>query len=299
MRLVSQSKSGISHVDGSMEIYGGRVHRAKLSTPTGRAGACSTHHKIIWRGQSLAVRRERRARCCGPFDQRRVVRFMAIFNMAALRASRRETSSPQRLVMTAAHVFTATEMTMVWRNRWLVPLVVLATAVGLGSCRSTDPQPRPSTTVAVAPRTPSPTPTDQTAAATHAAAEAYAGMWQAYARAGRTTEPQYAELARYADGDALAALRAGLDGNRRQGLVTKGDLVPHPSVTALTPTNKPDTASIRDCLDTSRATRVKASPGGSPFSDTPGGRRLVTATVKNLDGIWKVVSFVPLDVGTC
>jgi hypothetical protein len=124
-------------------------------------------------------------------------------------------------------------------------------------------------------------------------------MWQAYTRAGRTTDPQYTELARYAHSDALAALRAGLEGNRRQGLITKGDLVPHPSITALTPAGKPDTASIRDCLDTSHATRVKASPGGSPFADTPGGRRLVTATAKTLDGTWKVVSFVPLDVGTC
>jgi hypothetical protein len=124
-------------------------------------------------------------------------------------------------------------------------------------------------------------------------------MWRAYTQAGRTTNPQYAELSRYADGDALAALKVGLDANKRQGLVTKGDLVPHPLVTKLSPASAPDTASIRDCLDTSGATRVKASPGGSAFKDTPGGRREVTATVKYLDGTWKVASFVPLDVGTC
>ncbi len=124
-------------------------------------------------------------------------------------------------------------------------------------------------------------------------------MWQAYTDSGRTTNPQYTELARYADGDALAALRAGLENDKQQGLIFKGDVVTSPQVTELNPADVPDTASIRDCLDTSGATRVKASPGGSPFTDTPGGRRRVTATAKNLNGTWKVVSFVPLAVGTC
>jgi hypothetical protein len=127
---------------------------------------------------------------------------------------------------------------------------------------------------------------------------AYRGMWQAYVDAGRTTDPQYTDLDKYATGDARSALVAGLEQNKKQGLLTKGDVAMSPQVTALTPqTSSPDTASIKDCLDTSKATRVKAD--GSPFTDTPGGRRSVTATAKNVDGVWKVTVVVPLGVGTC
>jgi len=140
---------------------------------------------------------------------------------------------------------------------------------------------------------------DPRAAAEQNALAAYRGMWQAFTVAGRTTNPQYTDLARYATGDAFNVLVAGLESNKKQGLITKGDLAPNPQVTQLTPADVPDTASIRDCLDTSQATRVKATPGGSPFVDTPGGRRLVVATAKNIGGAWKVISVVPMAVGTC
>jgi hypothetical protein len=179
--------------------------------------------------------------------------------------------------------------------------IVVLLAVLLAGCTS-KPAPSPSASipaVSLRPASPSPSSTDPAAAAAQAAADAYRGMWRAYTDAGRTTNPQYDQLVRYADGDALAALKAGLQTNQKQGLITKGDLATHPQVTQLTPVNTPDTASIRDCLDTTNATRVKASPGGSPFTDSPGGHRVVTATVKNLNGVWKVISFVPLAVGTC
>lgn len=140
---------------------------------------------------------------------------------------------------------------------------------------------------------------DANNAAEQSALAAYRGMQQAYIAAGRTTDPQYGELARYADGDALSVLTAGLDSNKKQGLIIKGDVVLNPQVTELSPPSAPETAKIRDCLDTSGATRVKASSEGSPFVDTPGGRRVVTATAKRTGDVWKVISFVPMAVGTC
>lgn len=134
---------------------------------------------------------------------------------------------------------------------------------------------------------------------TEAVLNAYRGMWTAYIEAGRTTNPRYQDLERYAEGDALNALKAGLESGKQKGLITKGNITMNPRVLELTPTDVPDTAKIRDCLDTTGASLVKASPGGTPYTDSPGGRRDVTATARNRGGAWKVVSFVPLDVGTC
>ncbi len=170
----------------------------------------------------------------------------------------------------------------------------------LGACKSAPGKSAgPSGPPSLSAPSPAATSLDPRSAAEQAALAAYRGMWQAFTAAGRTTNPHYDDLARFADGDAFNVLVAGLESNKKQGLITKGDLVPNPQVTQMTPADSPDTASIRDCLDTTQATRVKATPGGSPFVDTPGGRRLVTATAKNIGGTWKVISVVPMAVGTC
>ncbi|GAA1025630.1 hypothetical protein GCM10009557_00270 [Virgisporangium ochraceum] len=140
-----------------------------------------------------------------------------------------------------------------------------------------------------------PTPDPSTSAVT-AALAAYRSMWTSYIEAGRTTDPQDdAVIGRYADGDALAALQAGLDVNRRDGVIVKGDVTMSPKTTAMTPGK----VEVLDCLDTSASTRVKATPGGAPFTDSPGGKRRVTASVRDLAGTWKVISFVPYEVGSC
>ncbi|GIJ62411.1 hypothetical protein [Virgisporangium aurantiacum] len=171
----------------------------------------------------------------------------------------------------------------------IVGLVVLS---GCGSPRQSQPPASPP--VSLAPAVSS-TP-DPNASAADSALAAYASMWKAYIDAGRTTDPQDDEIvARYADGDALKALRAGLEGSRRDGLVFKGAVTTNPKVAKQTL----EAVDVLDCLDTTASTRVKATPGGTPFTDTPGGRRQVTATVKNVGGTWKVISFVPYEVGTC
>lgn len=171
----------------------------------------------------------------------------------------------------------------------VVGLVVLP---GCGSPRQNRPSDPPPVSLA-----PADTPTPNASARdADAALAAYRSMWKSYIDAGRTTDPQDDEVVtRFADGDALKALRAGLETNRRDGLVTKGDVTTNAAVAKQTP----EEVDLRDCLDTTASTRVKASSGGSPFTDTPGGRRQVTATVKNLAGTWKVTSFVPYEVGTC
>lgn len=182
-----------------------------------------------------------------------------------------------------------------WEAGGRATSMLAAGLVVLSGCGSPRQSPTPaSPPVSLAPAVSS-TPDPSTSAADGALA-AYRSMWKAYIDAGRTTDPQDDEIvARYADGDALKALQAGLEANRRDGLVIKGDVTTNPSATKQTP----EAVDVLDCLDTTASTRVKASPGGAAFTDTPGGRRKVTATVKTVGGTWKVISFVPYGVGTC
>lgn len=179
---------------------------------------------------------------------------------------------------------------------------VAVMAANLAACSGSSPQ--GSSTTAPLPSVPAPPSSasvspDKDSAARSAALTAYREMWRAYDAAGSTTNPLFTELARFADGDALRSLEAGLESDRKQGLVGRGEVVPHPTVASLLPAAAPDTAGIVDCLDTSGAIRVRVSPSGAPFTDSPGGRRRVIATVKQVKGAWKVISLAPMAVGTC
>ncbi|MBT8228010.1 MAG: hypothetical protein HKP61_13395 [Dactylosporangium sp.] len=176
----------------------------------------------------------------------------------------------------------------------------LAGTVTMAGC-SSDPkeQPTPTPSVTLDASSAHASPTSPRQAAEQAALTAYRNMLKAYTDAGRTSDPQHPDLARYAAENALQVLVVGLESAKKDGLVTEGDMVASPEVADLQPPEMPTQASIRDCLDTTNSHLVKASPGGSPFTDTPGGRRRVTATVKVLDGQWKVTTFYPYEVGTC
>jgi len=129
------------------------------------------------------------------------------------------------------------------------------------------------------------------------AVEAYRGMWRAFADAGAEGNPGHPDLPRFAEGAALRALVTGLQANKKQGLISRGDIVYSPKATAVAPVSAPTEVTIVDCADTSKATRVKAS--GAPFQDTPGGRRLIRATAKGNDEVWKVTTFAANKVGSC
>jgi len=123
-------------------------------------------------------------------------------------------------------------------------------------------------------------------------------MWKAYVDASRIPDPQFPDLARYAQGDALTVFVNGLTSMRRDGLISRGDVVLHPKVTALRPNASPPTAEIEDCADTSKTQLIKKD--GSAYQDTPGGRQSAKATVTQIsEGVWKVTSFALLGVGTC
>ncbi|MDG4760341.1 hypothetical protein [Micromonospora sp. WMMD710] len=127
---------------------------------------------------------------------------------------------------------------------------------------------------------------------------AYRAMWQAYAKAGLTANPDDPDLARFASDAALQTLKSGLSSYRSKGQILKGDLVVNPQVRQSSLVSTPPTVTVTDCIDDTRFLVYTAA--GSPINDVPGGRRAVEATVTGggTQG-WKVVSFGVREVGTC
>lgn len=183
---------------------------------------------------------------------------------------------------------------------WIrVALLTGATTMVLGACGLGSPEPAPSSAPATSTTSSAPSSSSPSAGAGAATAmDAYRGMWKAYVEAIRIPDPAYPDLTRYTQGDALNVFVNGLTSVQRDGLVGQGDVTLNPSVTGVNPNASPPTVEIKDCVDTSQSHLVKKD--GSPYQDTPGGKRSATATVARLaDGTWKVASFALLAVGTC
>jgi hypothetical protein len=123
-------------------------------------------------------------------------------------------------------------------------------------------------------------------------------MWQAYAKAGATANPDDADLARYADGAALKTLRDGLASLRRKHQVLKGQYRSNPHPADAPPSAPLSTVVVEDCLDDSEFLTYTAN--GQLADSQPGGRRATRATVTLAGpGQWKVSSFGVQTVGTC
>jgi hypothetical protein len=182
--------------------------------------------------------------------------------------------------------------------RTVPALVVLlaASAFSAGCTRHTTPTATPSTSASAT--APASIPSSRSGAGAATAVDAYRGMWQAYIEAATISDPAYGPLTRYTQGDALAVFVKGLTSIRDDGLVGQGDVALHPEVTAAHPNTQPPTVELKDCVDTSATHLVKRD--GSPYQDTPGGRRAAKATVSQLaDGSWKVSGFALFSIGSC
>ena len=181
-----------------------------------------------------------------------------------------------------------------WPRRLRITAAVVVLLALVGACHSTG---SPKANQSAAPTVSAPVP-DARDAAEQAALAAYRGMWQAYAKAGLTANPDEPDLAKYATDRALKTLRGGLTDLRGKGHVIRGEYTSKPQVVEATPALDPNAISVRDCLDTRRFLTYKGS--GDLVDDEPGGFRLTRATVTNLgaDG-WKVTSFGVQAVGTC
>lgn len=144
---------------------------------------------------------------------------------------------------------------------------------------------------------PSPSPASPADSARQHATAAYAGMWQAMAKAGETSDWQSPELAKYATGDALGVITRSLYTDHLNGVVTKGAPKINPQVSSVDPPGEPTTVMISDCGDSTTSLKYK---DGRLLNDTPGGRRAITAEVKKQsDGSWRVTRFAVEGLGSC
>lgn len=173
----------------------------------------------------------------------------------------------------------------------LAGLVVIAAA---GGCAGAEPAKDSRTPL---PSVPAPT-QDARGSAEEAALDAYRGMWQAYAKAGLTANPDEPSLSVHAAGEALTNLKNGLAKLRRDGEVVKGEYRSDPQVTEASPAATPSSISVQDCLNTERFLTYKTATGALA-DDVPGGNRAVRATVTRDDSGWKVSSFGVQAVGSC
>ncbi|GAA0479825.1 hypothetical protein Aca07nite_87750 [Actinoplanes capillaceus] len=134
---------------------------------------------------------------------------------------------------------------------------------------------------------------------TEAALAAYRGMWQAYAKAGATADPDEPSLATYSSGDALQVLQSGLAELRRDGNVIKGTYISDPKIVQESPSVELTTLTITDCIDT-REFLIYDAKTGALADDEPGGRRaVVAASGQGADGRWTITEFGVQEVGSC
>lgn len=182
------------------------------------------------------------------------------------------------------------------RRRAAGTALIALTVLTLTACTDPPPTTTPSGAPSLAapptqsPRTPSADPKT-------AALDAYSGMWKAYAKAGLTANPDEPDLAAHTADPALKMLRDALAEYRDKKQVFKGGYGSRPTVVETSPKEKPVAAVIADCLDTTKFLVYKTT--GELADEEPGGRRSIGATVRLIDGTWKVVSFGAREKGTC
>jgi hypothetical protein len=128
---------------------------------------------------------------------------------------------------------------------------------------------------------------------------AYTGMWDDFVAAAATSDWQSPQLGQYATGLALSTLSRGLYADHYNGLISKGSPTHSAQVSSVDPPSNPTTVIVNDCSDSTTALKYRAD-SGQPANDSPGGHRLINATVrKQSDRSWKVSDFGVQQVGSC
>ncbi|MGH3832871.1 MAG: hypothetical protein ACRDRS_20935 [Pseudonocardiaceae bacterium] len=135
---------------------------------------------------------------------------------------------------------------------------------------------------------------------TKAAVGVYAGMWQAMAQAGETSDWQSPELDHYATGEALATIIRSLYADHMNGVFTHGAPTNSPVVRSVEPPQDPTTVLIDDCGDSTHWLKYRLWPERPAGGGPGGGLRFITAEVlRQPDGAWRVNRFAVQGLGTC
>ncbi|WP_326701493.1 hypothetical protein OG909_31770 [Streptomyces sp. NBC_01754] len=138
-------------------------------------------------------------------------------------------------------------------------------------------------------------PPDPDVADRAAALEAYSAMWVEQMRAYRVASAEQTDVKRYATVDALRVFERDLAELKRNRTVIRGDLGHEPEVTALDAGTRPQTVTVKDCIDLSQWRVLDTTTGWPlPLPSNEPLRYAATATVERRDGgRWMVTEYTP------
>lgn len=139
---------------------------------------------------------------------------------------------------------------------------------------------------------------DPVQAAKDSAVAAYEAFWKAVAEAGENSDPSYADLEKYGDGDALEKVTKMLEGYVEAGHITHGEPDVDPTATDATPAEDPAKVTLTDCADTTGYLVYDKKTDKIVDTDR-GGQRAAEAVVEHIDGDWKVTAFGIGALGSC
>ncbi|GIF74773.1 hypothetical protein [Asanoa siamensis] len=161
-------------------------------------------------------------------------------------------------------------------------VVAVALAAALAACGSEPPA------TASFDNAPARSADPETATATKAALDAYAGYLAAARKAEAIPDPNYPELKKYLADPLLTRVRTTIRDIKEHGAMRTGKLISDPRVTAVSLDSVPATVSIQDCIDATGYTMVNAKTK-KKLKDHTAGRYVATATASRYpDGRWLV-----------
>lgn len=158
-------------------------------------------------------------------------------------------------------------------------LTVVSCSSGAGG---TDAKPTPSKSAASKPAS-------DDAAARKDVLAAYSGMRTEQVKAYAAGQASGTKLEKYASDKALATIEGSLFRYRQAGIVFKGQPKSTTKITALSLAEKPKTATVTECWDTTRWTPVVKATGKDAASGNQPRRYTVTGTVRTIGETWMVV----------
>ena len=161
--------------------------------------------------------------------------------------------------------------------------VAATVALTLASCSSSDDGADDNTATSATSASTAPTTTTAPDPGT-AAITAYRAFWQAYLAAADPMAPEDPRLAEHATGEELATVRKAFLGYKAAGQVIRGTLDLAPKAVGV----EGGTVLVRDCYDDQTGVYSVAT-GARQDQENPE-RHLVTATVVNENGAWKVAA---------
>ncbi|MFJ5680779.1 hypothetical protein [Streptomyces sp. NPDC093097] len=162
-------------------------------------------------------------------------------------------------------------------------LAFVVTACSSSDGSSTKPSPSQSATA-------KPSPTDEAqAAARKEVLAVYAGMRTEQVKAYAVGVAKDTKLKDYAADKALALIEGNLFRLRQGGVVFKGKPESTTKVTALNLSSHPKTATVSECVDTTRWIPVDKATGKEMASGNQPRRYMTTGTVRTIGTHWMVV----------